>query len=142
MTGKEVSTPPAMPDSVKIYVDHGSDGEGKANTLVGAVVDHINDDIKNAQTLRDWRPCMAKWMIIIAATFYVAFFVFCFIIMNNERLLGVPSVCIAFGLLLSLIPTMLLLTVARAVFGNHKGSETPFSPMQALLNLMKEVKGS
>ena len=133
---------PTMPDSATVTVDTEKDKEGGANDLVSAVVNHIEDDVKNAQTLRNWRPWIARLLLAVAAVFYYWFYRFIEELLENPCLLMAPAVCIAIVLALSLIPTMLLLTVAKAVFGSQKGSETPFSPMQALLNLMKEVKGS
>lgn len=108
--------------------------------LSTAIVKHIED----ASVLRDWRKAIAGAMIGVSVVFYIALIIFvgclCFCNSVAQRVLAAPTVAIAAIVVLAAVPSLILASVARAVFGKHNGMESPYSPLQAIIHLMKEMK--
>lgn len=108
--------------------------------LSTAIVKHIDD----ASVLRDWRKAIAGAMIGVSVVFYIALIIFvgclCFCNSVAQRVLAAPTVAIAAIVVLAAVPSLILASVARAVFGKHNGMESPYSPLQAIIHLMKEMK--
>lgn len=108
--------------------------------LSTAIVKHIED----ASVLRDWRKAIAGAMIVVSVVFYIALIIFvgclCFCNSVAQRVLAAPTVAIAAIVVLAAVPSLILASVARAVFGKHNGMESPYSPLQAIIHLMKEMK--
>ena len=138
------------PDKV-LMPDKAPDGvtdqeEQSANNVVSAVVQHITDDIEDRKTLRSWRPCAAIFLVVIAIVFYVVFFILLCLVINDletyKPILEARFVSVAVIAALVIVPTLLLLIVAKAVFGMNKAASEMPSPLQAILHLMKEIKGS
>lgn len=138
------------PDKV-LMPDKAPDGvtdqeEQNANNVVSAVVQHITDDIEDRKTLRSWRSGVAVALTVVAAIFYGVFFVLLCKVFNDletyEPILEARFVSVAVIAALVIVPTLLLLIVAKAVFGMNKAASEMPSPLQAILHLMKEIKGS
>lgn len=112
--------------------------------LSTAIVKHIEDDIDDASVLRDWRKAIAGAMVGVSVVFYIALIIFvgclCFCNSVAQRVLAAPTVAIAAIVVLAAVPSLILASVARAVFGKHNGMESPYSPLQAIIHLMKEMK--
>lgn len=115
------------------------------DSVVGVVVDHIKDDIEDGKTLRAWRPWVAIGLLVLAVVFYIAFFRFICEILHNPDL-AVPVrkagyLYVVIAILLAVIPTLFVTQVAKAVLGKKTGSsEVPYTPLQAILHLMREMK--
>ena len=112
--------------------------------LSTAIVKHIEDDIEDACVLRSWRKAIAGTMIGVSGLFYIALIAFvgclCFCDSVAHRILATPTVAIAVIVVLAAVPSLILASVARAVFGKHNGMDSPYSPLQAIIHLMKEMK--
>ena len=119
--------------------------EQNANNVVSAVVQHIMDDIEDRRTLRSWRS-NALLLLAVAGGFYWVFFDLLFAVVDNleayKPILEARLVSVAVVAALVIVPTLLLLIVAKAVFGMNKSPNEIPSPLQAILHLMKEIKGS
>ncbi len=128
---KETSIP-TMPEEVS--ANQAGDG------LSAAIVNHIEDGIEDSKTLREWRPWIAGTLLVVAGAFYGALFavIFC----DKLVLLAecAPVVAVAVLAAFSIIPTLIIVMVARAVFGKRSSADTPYAPLQAIIHLMKEMK--
>ena len=130
---------PAMPDAQGLTEKQASDG------LSSAIVKHIEDDINDGQTLRAWRPWLAAALLSIAVILYATLL---YVIRGFATCSGLVAlatqaqvVAVAVIATLAVIPTLIIATVARAVFGKRTSSNTPYAPLQAIIHLMKEMKG-
>ena len=136
----KVLMPDKAPDSVT------DQEEQNANNVVSAVVQHIMDDIEDRRTLRSWRSKIALLLLAVAGGFYWVFFDLLFAVVDNleayKPILEARLVSVAVVAALVIVPTLLLLIVAKAVFGMNKSASEIPSPLQAILHLMKEIKGS
>ena len=136
----KVLMPDTAPDGVT------DQEEQSANNVVSALVQHITDDIEDRKTLRSWRSGVAVALTVVAAIFYVVFFVLLYKVINDletyKPILEARFVSVAVIAALVIVPTLLLLIVAKAVFGMNKAASEMPSPLQAILHLMKEIKGS
>lgn len=136
----KVLMPDTAPDGVT------DQEEQSANNVVSAVVQHITDDIEDRRTLRSWRPKIALLLLAIAGYFYWVFFDLLFAVVDNleayKLILEARFVSVAVVAALVIVPTLLLLIVAKAIFGMSKSPNEIPSPLQAILHLMKEIKGS
>lgn len=115
--------------------------------LAGVVVRHIEDDIEDRRTLRGWRKFLAGALMLVSALFYGTFFFLLFKVVFNiesyQSLLEASAVTVAVVVALVSVPTLLLLIVAKAVFGMSKSSgEVQYSPIQSIIHLMKEMSGA
>lgn len=130
------------PDSKPVMPDN-DEAQPADDGLVDAVVQHIKDDIEDHRSLREGRFALACGLLFVAGVFYIAFFYVLYLgILNMEQVRNAQTVSIVVILTLIIVPTLLLLIVARAVFGIKKTSgSVPSSPIEALLHLMKEMKG-
>ena len=122
-----------------------SEGEAPySGDLSSAIVKHIEDDIEDAGVLRGWRKKVARTMIITAVLFYGSLLAvvgsLCFCDAVAHRILAAPTVAVAVIVVLAAVPSLILASVARAVFGKHNGMDSPYSPLQAIIHLMKEMK--
>ena len=114
--------------------------------LVDAVAQHIKDDIDDHRTLRKWRVALAIVLLLVAAAFYGMFFYLLRLVLSDlsvyRPILESQTITVAVIFALVIVPTLLLLVVSKAVFGMNKAdSSLPSSPTQALIHLMKEMKG-
>lgn len=120
--------------------------EGQVDDLSSAVSAHIRDDIDDAQSLRQWRTTLARCMVGLAGLFYLALIVTIGAIIFCDsvacRILYAPTVAITIVIVLAAVPTLMLVSVARAVFGKRNPNDSPYSPLQAIIHLMKEMKGN
>lgn len=136
-----------MPQSdSKLVMPDTDEAQPIDGSLVDAVAQHIKDDIDDHRSLRNWRLALAIGLLVVAAVFYGVFFhILCLVLSNlsaYQPILESPTVTVAVILSLIIVPTLLVLVVARAVFGMNKSDRSlPSSPIQALLHLMKEMKG-
>ncbi len=114
--------------------------------LVDAVAQRIKDDIDDHRSLRKWRLALAIVLLVVALAFYGVFFYLLCLVLSNlsafHPILESQTITVAVILALVIVPTLLVLVVARAVFGMNKSdSSLSSSPLQALIHLMKEMKG-
>ena len=113
---------------------------------IAALVAHINDDVEDASILRSWRKPVALALMVVAGLFYILFFTLLVGLIFSESLrLAVSdsmNFYIVLVLVLTVIPTILLGHVAKAIF-TRKGTigDAPYTPIQAILHLLKEIKG-
>lgn len=133
------------PDSQVVMPDK-AEGAVPNDGIVGVVIQHIRDDIEDRRTLRDWRKWIAGLLTLISIAFYAVFFsLLKLVVCDLERykpILEARFLSVAVVAALVVVPTLLLLIVAKAVFGMSKTSgEVPSSPLQAILHLMKEIRG-
>lgn len=117
------------------------------DSVVGVVVDHIKDDIEDAKTLRSWRPWVALGLLSLSIVFYGVFFFFIYQILYNSNLelliREAGYLCVVIAVLLAVIPTLFINQVAKAVLGKKASSgDVPYTPLQAILHLMQEMKNS
>lgn len=133
-------------DSEVLMPSEASDRDSHIDdSVVGVVVDHIKDDIEDGNTLRTWRPWVAVGLLLLAVVFYVVFFMFIHEILYNANL-AIPVrkagyLYVVIAILLAVIPTLFVTQVAKAVLGKKTGSgEVPYTPLQAILHLMREMK--
>lgn len=112
--------------------------------LSSAIVKRIEDDIEDAGVLRSWRKIVAMVMGITAGVFYLVLLGFlaclCFCDSIAHRILVAPTVAVAIIVVLAAVPSLILASVARAVFGKHSAVDSPYSPLQSIIQLMKEMK--
>lgn len=113
---------------------------------VAAVVAHIEDDVVDAKVLRNWRKPCAALLIFVASVFYALFFVFLWFVLDEDdvrmAVSETPNFYIVLALITTIIPTILLSHAAKAIFARKSGlGDTPYTPIQAILHLMKEMKG-
>ena len=135
-----------QPDS-KLVMPDTDEAQPVDGGLVDAVAQHIKDDIDDHRSLRNCRFALAIVLLFVAAAFYVVFFwLLCIVLLNlsaYKPILESQTITVAVILALVIVPTLLVLVVARAVFGMNKSdSSLPSSPLQALIHLMKEMKGA
>lgn len=120
--------------------------EEHTDDLSSAGSAHIQDDIEDSQSLRHWRPRIAAGMIVAAVAFYAVLLItigcigFCDTV--AYRVHCAPTVAITIVLVLATVPTLIMLSVAKAVFGKRNSGDSPYTPLQAIIHLMKEMKGS
>ena len=136
-----------MPNDATLMPDEQDEAaEPKAFSLSSAVVQQIQDDIDDSRTLRSWRKGIAAGLILIAiGLFFAMLATIGFILFDVDvasRANEAPTVTIAIVMVLAAVPTLITISVARAVFGRKHASETPSAPLQALLNVIKEMRSS
>ncbi len=128
------------PDDSSLVQGQPSDG------LSGAIVEHIEDDIADGRTLRAWRPWIAGALLAVAALFYLALLaviVGLAVCCNFAYLASqTPTVIITVIVVLAAVPTLIAMGVSKAVFGKRTNAESPYTPLQAIIHLMKELKGN
>lgn len=121
------------------------DDEHNADDLSVAVAKHIADDIADAQMLRPWRLRTAIIMGVVAGVFYIILLCVIGMFISNDGIIACaersPHVAIVILLILAVVPTIITLQIARAVFGYKKADRAPYTPIQALVHLMKEMQG-
>lgn len=117
---------------------------GEPDDISSAIVKKISDDVEDARTLREYRMISAVVLGGTAALFYVLLILFIGLLVWCPAAryfpLQSPTVCIVVLLILSVVPTLLTLCVAKAVFGRKAQVETPFAPLHAIFQLMKDMK--
>lgn len=130
---------PLMPENVP-------ESEQTPDTLVDAIVGKINDDIQDAASLRDKRAFFAKVLFWACLIFYACFLAFIVAIIwcpfARHFPIHAPSVTIVVLIALAAVPTLLALLLGKAVFGRRAQGETAFTPIHALLQIMKDMKGN
>lgn len=130
----------------KLMPENVPESEQTPDTLVDAVVNKIRDDIDDAISLRDKRSLFA-WIIVgVCCFFYLTLFCFILAIIwcpAASHLPNVaPSVTITVLVILAAIPTLLAILLGRAVFGRRAQMETAFTPIHALFQILKDMKGN
>lgn len=114
------------------------------DSLAVAMADLIHDRIVDAGTLRDCRKKFAGLLVFIAALFYMVLFgMICRILSENVPAIisEQPYIFITIAVICAVIPTLIIICVARAIFsGNSQAMDAIYSPIQAILHLMKEMK--
>lgn len=136
-----------MPDvEKKLMPEEIPHTEPGADSLTGAIVSKIVDDTEDSKTLRNYRPCLAKALATTATIFYVILLmgIISVIWCPTVTCLAVRSqtVCITILVILAVIPTLLVFFLARAVFGKRAQIETPLTPLNALVQLMRDMKSN
>jgi len=128
-----------MPEEV-----HPSKKDDGPNDLSDAIVLRIADDIEDARTLRDKRTHLFKWFARGTAVFLLLLVLFIVAIIWCPRAsllpIHAPTVAITILIVLAAIPTFLIVSIARAVFGRKTQSESPFTPIHALIQLIKDMR--
>lgn len=116
-----------------------------AGNVSAAVAKQILDNIEDVRFLRPWRFRTAVIMGIVAGIFYVVLLCVIGMFVSNDGIIQCaeksPHVAIVILLVLAVVPTLITLQIAKAVFGYKKAEPEPYTPLQALLHLMKEMKG-
>lgn len=121
-----------------------SPSRGDPDSVLLAAADQIHDCIEDAKILRAWRPKVAKGLILLALAFYVMLialvlaFAYC---PRFATLLQAPTICLTLLVIFAAIPTLILVGVMRAIFGS-KNQSSPYTPLHALLQVMKDIKDS
>lgn len=126
-----------MPD--ENHVDHQGD------TLSVSVAKQIDDNIQDAQTLRECRFIAVKIFAVVAGIFYIVLLcVIAMLVSGDEEIMksavNAPNVCITALVILALIPVLLSVQIAKAVFGKRQHGDNLYTPLQALVHLIKEMK--
>lgn len=115
--------------------------------VVSAIANHVNDCIEDAKTLRSWRGKSAGGLITLAVLFYALLIgMVCVVGIWPDHfatLLQAQTVCIVIIIAFASIPTLIIIGVMRAIFGpRNQQTGAPYSPLHAVLQLMKDVNGS
>lgn len=131
-------------DPKTLMPDDTVDSSNGASGLPAALICHIQDCIEDAKTLRDFRPKLAKALIFLAFFQYIILFVTIFWIgLTPYRfywLFQSQTLTIVIVLVLAVLPTAILITVSRAVFGHHSRPEdVPYTPIQTVIQIMKDM---
>lgn len=133
-----------MTDKNAVLLPSDSPEPASGAGLNEAVARHINDDIADAQMLRPWRFRTAVIMGIVAGIFYLVLLCVIGMFVCNDGIIECaeksPHVVIVILLILAVVPTIITLQIARAVFGYKKSDPTPYTPIQTLIRLMKEMQ--
>ena len=109
--------------------------------LASAIVERISDDIDDSKSLRSLRKTAVCALSFLALIFYVALFYFVFFSESLDALsLQSSSVTIAILLVFAVITTIFVVSVSKAIFGVNSGKETPFTPLHAIIQLLKDTK--
>lgn len=119
--------------------------QGKADDVVSCVIGKIEDDIIDARSLREWRPGLAVGLLVVAFIFYGLFCLLLYVATTNSdvayNVSNAQTFYIVVAILLALIPTLLVISVSKAVFGKKESNQqTPFTPLEAILHLMREMR--
>lgn len=128
-----------MPEEI-----HPSKKDDGPDDLSDAIVLRIADDIEDARTLRNKRNCL-YWCFAGCSLIFLLLLI-CFIVAiiwsPKASLLPIhaPTVCITILIVLAAIPTFMIVSIARAVFGRKTQSESPFTPIHALIQLIKDMR--
>ena len=130
----------------KLVMPDDKDVEGRQpDDISSAIVAHIQDDIEDGKTFREWRKTVAIAMSLVSVAFYMmlAIAMFCLALGGPVLDLAVqePTVAITVFVILAAVPTLIMVSVARAVFGKRGSYDSPYAPLQAIIHLMKEMKG-
>lgn len=117
----------------------------QGDTLSISVAKQIEDNIQDAQTLRECRFVAVKIYAVVAGIFYIVLLcVIAMLVSGDEAIMksavNAPNVCITALVILAVIPVLLSVQIARAVFGKRQHGDTPYTPLQALVHLIKEMK--
>lgn len=136
-----------MPDDTTLMPEEQDEAaEPRAFALSSAVVQQIQDDIDDSRTLRSWRKGIATGLILISLCLFAAMLTAIgFILFDVDvasRANEAPTITVAIIMVLAAVPTLITISVARAVFGRKHASESPYAPLQALINVVKEMRGS
>lgn len=135
VTGSVVTV---MPDE-----DDSSENSGTVD-ISYAICDRITDDIEDSKSLRDKREILLFILGGVAAFFYILLVVFIGLVIFCPRAFHLayisPTVCITILVSLSAIPTIICVSVAKAVFGKKTQAESPFTPLHAIIQLMKDMR--
>lgn len=120
--------------------------EQGGDDVVAAIYHLLEDSIEDARSLREQRSPLAKKLIRAVYGTYFLFFVFvCLAIFcpfMAERIEAAPNLYTVLLVILAVIPMLILTQVTRAVFGKKSSlTDTAFSPLEAVLKLMHEMKG-
>ena len=120
-----------------------TDHHGDALSL--SVAKQINDNIQDAQSLRECRLTTAKVLAVVAGIFYITLLSVIGMLVSDDGIIRcaveAPNVCITVLLILAIVPTLITIQIARAIFGKHHHGDTPYTPLQTLVHLVKEMNG-
>lgn len=121
-----------------------SPGNSDSVDISYAICDRITDDIEDSKSLRDKREILLCILGGVAALFYILLVIFIGLVIFCPKAFHLayisPTVCITILVSLSAIPTIICVSVAKAVFGKKAQAESPFTPLHAIIQLMKDVK--
>lgn len=130
----------------KLMPENVPESEQTPDSLVDAIVGKINDDIQDAASLRDKRAFFATVLFWACLIFYACFLAFIVAIIwcpfARHFPIHAPSVTIVILIALAAVPTLLALLLGKAVFGKRTQGEVAFTPIHALLQIMKDMKGN
>lgn len=114
--------------------------------IVAAVVEHLHDDVEDARVLRGWRRWIAVILIAVVLSFYVFILLTISVVATNPYeyywILQAQTLCGIVIVVLAAIPTLIVVGVMKAIFGSRKATDSPYSPIHALFQLLKDVNGS
>ena len=134
-----------MPDLHDYLMPDENHADHQGDTLSVSVAKQIEDNIQDAQTLRECRFIAVKIFAVVAGIFYLVLLcVIAMLVGGDEGIMksavNAPNVCITALIILAVIPVLLSVQIARAVFGKRQHGDTPYTPLQALVHLIKEMK--
>lgn len=131
-----------MPNDKNSLMPDDSSLSQERNEIESAIVNRINDDIDDARILRGWRVLAVILISAVAMLFYVGLGYFVFGVGQMGEMAEIaPSVAVTVLIVFAAIPTILVVSVAKAIFGLKSQAEAPFTPLHAIIQLMKDMKG-
>ena len=140
---KEAEEQVDFPDNGDLSLSkHDSDRD--VDSISGAIIEKIGDDIDNARSLRSWRPWVAVVISIAAIAGYALSLT---MIIFPLCIVSWLPVCQEYGLryllysagMILLVSTVLTIAVARAVFSRSgSGGYDSYAPIKTIVSLMKD----
>lgn len=122
-----------MPDDTRLE-------DGSPDSVSAAIVKHVDDDIDDARTLREWRKRYAIYVSIIGIICYgILLFAMWQLFKHPTFVAAAPTVALGILLILAAIPILILVSLSKAIFGKHSSGNT-YTPLQTLIHLIKEMK--
>ena len=134
-----------MPDLHDDLMPDENHVDNQGDTLSISVAKQIDDNIQDSQSLRECRSATVKIFAATAAIFYLALLVVIgMLVFGNEAIMksviDAPNVCITALIILAIIPLLLSVQISRAIFGRRQQGDSLYTPLQALVHLIKEMR--